>query len=275
MRLATIIDGDTTAAAILDDDTIAPLPYPDVGALLASGPDWEVRARESAAPSRRLDDTALAPPVTSPDKIFCVGLNYATHIAELGREPATAPALFAKFSSALVGPTDDIVIPHESEKIDWEAELVVVIGAPVRRARGADARSAIAGYAVLNDISVRDYQRHTSQFLAGKTWERSTPIGPALVTLDELDDPQDLAISCAVDGEVMQSARTSDLLFGPVELVEYISTICTLQPGDLIATGTPGGVGAARTPPRFLTEGSMVTTSVEGVGTLTNRCVVG
>src|SRR6266545_600545 len=159
-------------------------------------------------------------------------------------------------------------------QVDWEVELGVVIGRPARHVSGDEAIAAIAGYTVVNDVSVRDYQTHTNQFLAGKIFERTTPVGPALVTLDELPGGgADLAVRCEVDGQVMQHSRTSDLLFGPAEIIAYVSEIITLEPGDLIATGTPAGVGAARTPPVWLRPGQVVRTVVEGVGECVNRCV--
>jgi acylpyruvate hydrolase len=159
--------------------------------------------------------------------------------------------------------------------VDWEVELAFVIGRPVRRATGPDAAAAIAGFCVLNDVSMRDWQFRTQQFLQGKTWEGSTPVGPALVTPDEVPGgtEPDVLLTCEVDGQVMQKARTSDLLFPPEELVAYISTIVTLEPGDLVATGTPAGVGAGRNPPVFLQPGQVVRTAIEAVGELLNRCV--
>ena len=158
--------------------------------------------------------------------------------------------------------------------MDWEVELAFVIGRTVRRATGAQARDAIAGFTVLNDVSMRDWQFRTMQFLQGKTWDRSTPVGPVLVTPDELPGgtAPDLALRCEVDGEVMQEGRTSDLLFGPEELVAYISTIVTLDPTDLIATGTPSGVGFGRSPQVFLKPGHVVRTTIEHIGELVNRC---
>jgi acylpyruvate hydrolase len=181
------------------------------------------------------------------------------------------PTIFAKYAPALIGAYDDIVLPSVSDKVDWEAELTVVVGTPVRHADADAARAAIAGYTVLNDISVRDFQMRTPQFLQGKTFERSTPIGPHLVTPDELPD-RGLAIGTTLDGETVQSSSTDQLLFGPVDLIVYLSQIITLNPGDVIATGTPGGVGHARKPPRYLAEGTVVVTSIEGVGELRNTC---
>jgi acylpyruvate hydrolase len=204
-------------------------------------------------------------------------MNYRSHVEEMGREQPTHPTLFAKFARSLLGPRDPLILPPESNQVDWEVELAFVIGREVRRATGREARDAIAGFTVLNDVSMRDWQFRTMQFLQGKAWEGSTPMGPALVTTDEVPggSAPDLVLTCEVDGEVMQKGRTSDLLFGPEELVAYISTIVTLEPGDIVATGTPSGVGAGRTPPVFLRPGQVVRTSIEGIGELVNECVAG
>jgi acylpyruvate hydrolase len=212
-----------------------------------------------------------APLVPSPEKIICVGLNYRDHVLEMGHDLPAYPTLFAKYAPALIGAYDEIELPAVSEKVDFEAELTVVIGAPVRNADAAEAAAAIAGYTVLNDVSVRDYQNRTTEFLQGKTFEHTTPLGPVLVTPDELPEGG-LPISSALDGETMQSSSTDQLIFGAVELVRYLSVIMTLTPGDVIATGTPSGVGAARTPPRWLTDGAEIVAAVEGVGECRNVC---
>ena len=187
-----------------------------------------------------------------PEKIVCVGLNYRNHILEMGRVLPDHPTLFAKYSSALIGAHDEIVLPRVFDRTDWEAELAVIIGAPARHTSVEDAPAAIAGYSVTNDVSVRDFQNRTLQWLQGKTFESSTPLGPELVTLDELDDAAGLELTCTVDGEQVQKALTSDLVFSPAALISYMSDIFTLRPGDVIATGTPAGVGHARTPPKYL-----------------------
>lgn len=274
MRLVTFrTGGGGTACGRIDGEDVVELPFGDVGALLASGPDWSRRAEGAGGARRARDGLELAPVVCRPAKIIGVGLNYLSHIAETGRDVPQYPTLFAKFASTLVGPRDDIVLPRISDNIDWEVELTVVIGATVRHATEAQARAAIAGYTIHNDISARDFQRRTLQFLQGKIFDRTGPLGPALVTLDELDDPDDLALECSVDGEVQQSSRTSDLLFGPVDLVGYISSICTLAPGDLIATGTPGGTGGSRKPEAYLRAGQVVRSTIDGLGELVNTCV--
>lgn len=254
----------------MDADRAVEIGTPDVGALLARM-GWRELAEAADGPAHDLGGLDYAPVVPRPGKIICVGLNYAHHIREMGRELPQYPTLFAKFPEALIGPNDDVMLPSVSEAIDWEAELAVVIGANVRHADQAAAEAAIAGYAVLNDVTVRDWQYRTTQWLQGKTFQATTPLGPELVTADEAGSG--LELSCAVDGDQVQSANTADLVFSPVELVAYISTIMTLNPGDLIATGTPGGVGHARKPPRYLQPGSVLTTSISGLGECRNTCV--
>ncbi len=273
MRLVTIRTANGTRAGRVQDDRVIDLDAPDVGVLL-SDPDWPSVAAAAGGPGRLLADADLATLVPRPSKVICLGLNYASHIQEMGRELPKYPTLFAKFPRTLIGAYDPILLPRVSEQVDWEVELGVVIGRPARHVSGDEAIAAIAGYTVVNDVSVRDYQTHTNQFLAGKIFERTTPVGPALVTLDELPGGgADLAVRCEVDGQVMQHSRTSDLLFGPAEIIAYVSEIITLEPGDLIATGTPAGVGAARTPPVWLRPGQVVRTVVEGVGECLNQCV--
>jgi acylpyruvate hydrolase len=277
MRLATIRTGAGTTAARLDGDALIPLDAADVGELLAAahaaGSDpatAPVRAGAAAVPLAEAD---YAPVVTSPSKVICVGLNYRTHIAETGRELPEYPTLFTKFAETLMGPNDDLVIPAVSEKVDWEVELAVIVGAPAYRATAQQAQAAIAGYAASNDVSMRDWQRRTLQWVAGKIFEHTTPVGPFLVTPDEVDHASDLEIRCEVDGEIMQHARTSDLLFKPADVIAYTSQAITLRPGDLILTGTTGGVGDARKPPVYLKPGQVLRSYVEGLGECVNLCV--
>ena len=274
MRLATVRTPDGTRAARQDGDELVLLEgAADVGELLATPGWWDLAA---GAEGQRVafDGADLAPVVPRPPKIVCLGMNYGSHVEEMGREAPSHPTLFGKYARSLLGPRDPIELPPESEQVDWEVELAFVVGTVARRATGAAAREAIAGFTVLNDVSMRDWQFRTMQFLQGKTWDRSTPVGPVLVTPDELDGgtAPDLELRCEVDGEVMQEGRTSDLLFGPEELVAYISTIVTLEPGDLVATGTPSGVGFGRSPQVFLRPGQVVRTAIEGIGELVNEC---
>jgi acylpyruvate hydrolase len=273
MRVATIRQNGTTTAVRIEGDQAVPLPFEDVRALLESGSDWQQLAADGGGPPLDVSTVDFAPVVPAPEKIVCVGLNYRAHAAEAKLDLPDYPILFAKYSRSLIGPGDDLVLPGNSDKVDWEAELGLVIGAAVRRADLRSAEAAIAGYTVVNDVSMRDWQRRTSQFLQGKTFERSTPAGPYLVTPDELEDPRRLHLTCTVDDDVMQDAFTDDLVFSPAEIVSYISQIITLVPGDLIATGTPGGVGGARRPQVFLAPGQTMRTKIDGVGELVNRCV--
>ena len=270
MKLATIRDSGRTLAVRIDDDEAVELGAADVGEVLRRD-DWQSWASSAGGARRPVDGLDYAPLVVRPDKILCVGLNYRNHILEMGRELPEHPTLFAKYTSSLIGAGDDIILPAVSDMVDWEAELAVVIGARARHASESDVAGAIAGYSVLNDVSVRDYQNRTLQWLQGKTFEHSTPVGPWLVTADESPGP-DREITCEVDGELMQKADTSDLVFGPAALVSYISDILTVEPGDIIATGTPGGVGVARDPQRFLHDGETVVTRIAGVGELRNVC---
>lgn len=273
MRLATIRTPNGTRAVRVDVDGVVETGHDDVGGLL-SEPDWRSAAAAADGDRHPLEGSEFATLVTAPQKIICVGLNYLDHIAETGRERPTSPTLFPKFANTLIGADDPIRLPspEESTSVDWEAELGVVIGSPVRRANDAEAAAAIAGYTVVNDVSVRDFQRHTAQFMPGKAWEATTPVGPFLVTADGSEPPA-FPISCEVDGEVMQSSNTAELCFGPVALIRYISTFTTLVPGDLIVTGTPGGVGVARDPQVFLQPGQTVVTRIDGIGECRNVCV--
>lgn len=270
MQLATVRTAGGTRAARLEGDALAILDFADVGEALASGHDLAAAPETAALPVAGVD---FAPLVPGPSKVFCLGLNYRPHIEEMGHEIPAHPTLFPKFAAALCGAHDPIPLPAESDSVDSEAELVLVIGRSVRRADEAEAEAAIAGFTVGNDISMRDWQHHTTQFMAGKTWEASSPLGPFLVSPDEVGGVRPaLPIRSQIDGVTFQEADTGDLIFDPIDCVRYISTIMTLEPGDLVFTGTPGGVGVARTPPVFLAAGQTVVTTIEGVGELRNVC---
>lgn len=271
MRLATIRANGRTRAVRVDGDMCVELDAADVGSWLEQ-PDWSERAKAATGSVMAIADVEVLSPLPRPGKIVCVGLNYRTHILEMGRELPTYPTLFAKYAEALIGPTDSIALPPETNAFDWEAELGVVIGGTVRRATETEAAAAIGGFTVVNDITLRDWQSRTLQWLQGKTFEGTTPVGPVVVTPDELPGGvrPSMTMTCVVDGEEMQRADTGDLVFDPVALVQYISTMVTLRPGDLIATGTPGGVGHARQPPRYLSAGQTVITEIEGLGRLVN-----
>lgn len=267
--------GGRTVAVRVDDDAAVEIGPPDVGALLAD-PAWRDVAPTADRARHALADLvprAWAPPVVRPGKIVCVGLNYAAHIREMGRDLPTHPTLFAKFPEALIGPYDPIVLPaHAAGAVDWEGELAVVVGARARRVDEAAAARAIAGYAVLNDVTMRDWQYRTPQWLQGKTFEATTPFGPWLTVPDDAGSPAG-ELRTEVDGEVVQRTPVDDLVFGPAALVSYISQVVTLNPGDVIATGTPGGVGHARDPQRYLAPGQVLTTAITGLGELRNDVV--
>src|SRR5882757_4294858 len=272
MKLATIVCGSATVAARVEDDSVIELDAIDLGALLQR-PDWRTAAMSSAGRAHQPDQVRFAPLVVAPRKILCVGLNYLDHIRETKLDEPAYPALFTKFAATLSGANDDILLPSCSDMVDWEAELAFVVGKRARHVSEEDALDHIAGFTVLNDVSVRDWQRRTSQWDQGKNFESTTPIGPVLVTPESCGDAADLRISCSVDDVVVQDSRTSQLLFTPAALLSYVSTFTTLEPGDVISTGTPGGVGGSMTPPVFLRAGQVLETTVEGLGTCRNLCL--
>ncbi|MDF2990343.1 MAG: 2-keto-4-pentenoate hydratase/2-oxohepta-3-ene,7-dioic acid hydratase [Microbacterium sp.] len=270
MKLSTIQWNGTTAAARIDGQTAMVLErFADVGDLLRAGPVSAVAHLDG--PVIDLDAVRYAPVILQPSKIVCVGLNYRAHILEMKRDLPEYPVLFAKFADTLAAAGEEIALPPESPEIDWEGELVVVIGASVRRATAEQAEDAIAGYSIANDVSMRDWQFRTREWLQGKMWERSTPLGPVLATPDEI--PSDARMTTSVDGVQKQAGDIHDLVHGPVDLVRYVSTITTLRPGDVILTGTPGGVGHAREPREYLASGSVVEVTIDGIGTLANLFV--
>jgi len=271
MKLATIRRAGTTAAVRVDGDDYSVLPVPDVGALLGLA-DWQSVAAAGGTEGGTIEDADLAPVVIRPGKIICVGLNYRQHIVEMGRDLPEHPTLFAKFPAALVGARDRIELPAGSRQVDWEAELAIVIGRRLRDADDSAAAAAIGGFTVMNDVTARDWQYRTTQWLQGKTFERTAPFGPVLVTPDELPGGAwpNLSLRAEVNGDVVQAASTRDLVFSPVDLVAYVSAIVTLEPGDVISSGTPGGVGHARTPPRYLADGDILTTEITQLGRCDN-----
>jgi 2-keto-4-pentenoate hydratase/2-oxohepta-3-ene-1,7-dioic acid hydratase in catechol pathway len=212
---------------------------------------------------------ALAP-VPRPAKIVGIGLNYRDHAAESGQPIPEEPILFAKFANSVVGSGEPIVLPDITREVDYEAELAVVIGRTASRVTADDALAYVAGYTCANDVSARDLQFRSSQWMLGKAIDTFLPTGPWLVTAEEIPDPQALAIRCRLNGRTMQESTTSQMVFGVAELIAYLSRTMTLEPGDIIATGTPPGVGFARTPPVWLGDGDEVTVEIEGIGALTN-----
>lgn len=274
MKLATVRIQGVTRAVRVEGNALVDVGYEDLGRLLVQ-PDWKEQAQSTEGPTYPAAGADFAPLVPRPSKVVCVGLNYRNHITEMGRDLPEYPTLFSKFSDTLIGATDDIMRPAETAAFDWEVELAVVIGTRVRRATTAQAEEAIAGFTVLNDITCRDWQFRTNEWLQGKNWDATTPVGPHLVTPDDLPGGvrPTLDVRLLVDGEQMQSDNTGDLLFDPVVLVEYVSTMIRLNPGDIIATGTPGGVGHARRPERYLAGGELVVAEITGIGRLENRVV--
>ena len=274
MKLATIRhDGNITAALVVDGG-YRPLPAQNLSDLLAM-PEWKVIVREATSVQGGpaiipAAGATLLNPVPAPAKVICCGLNYSDHIREMGRELPEYPTLFAKFADTLTDPYAQIVA-HESVDLDWEAELAVVVGTTLKDATEDEAAAAIAGYAVANDISMRDWQRRTLQWFQGKAFDATTPLGPVMVTADSIDPEAGLEVICAVNGEVLQRGNTKTLVFSAAKLLSYISTFTILRPGDVVLTGTPGGVGMGMVPPRFLKDGDELTTEIPGIGTLTNR----
>jgi 2-keto-4-pentenoate hydratase/2-oxohepta-3-ene-1,7-dioic acid hydratase in catechol pathway len=209
-------------------------------------------------------------PIERPQKIICVGLNYRDHAEEQGVDAPEKPILFAKWPNTLIGPGDPIVLPAISEKVDYEAELGVVIGSRARDVSVESALEAVGGYVCVNDVSARDLQFSDGQWTRGKSPDTFCPVGPKVVPAAEIPDPQALAIRAILNGDVMQDSSTANMIFGVAEIVSFISQVITLEPGDLIATGTPAGVGVFRDPPVFLQDGDEITIEIEGIGALTN-----
>jgi 2,4-didehydro-3-deoxy-L-rhamnonate hydrolase len=219
-----------------------------------------------------LTDLSLGPPIDRPGTIYAVGLNYASHVAGAGLAPRRAPSVFVKFAGSLSGPCSDIVVPAGEAMVDWEAEVGVVVGRAGRHIAAADALDHVAGYLAANDVSERHLQVESGPSL-GKSFDTFCPTGPALVTLDELEDPLDVEIRCWVNDELMQDGHTRDMITDVPHILELLSSVTTLQPGDIVLTGTPAGTGYEREPKRFLAPGDVVVTEVTGLGRLVNRCV--
>ena len=235
--------------------------------LLAAGPS-ALASLAGVAASGVDGDVDFAPPVPDPGKILCLGRNYEEHAEEMNKTTSAWPEVFVRFASCLAGPFDDVVLPAFSPRADYEGELGVVIGTGGRHIPAEEALAAVAGYVVLDDVTMRDWQHRGQQWTPGKNFEGTLPVGPELVTADELE-PSDLAVQTRVNGELVQNGRTSDMVIGVPDQISFISSFVTLEPGDLIATGTPSGVGVARGV--FLEEGDVVEVTVEGVGTIRNR----
>jgi acylpyruvate hydrolase len=252
---------------------------PTVRALLEAGPEQVTRVLEEArkifAGEKEqllaLNDLEPGPPIPDPDKIICLGLNYADHAAEAKMAIPPAPVLFAKFRNSLIGPRDTIILPRVSNEIDYEAELAVVIGRPCKDVSEQEALNYVAGYTIMNDVSARDLQMRTSQWTAGKAIDTFAPMGPGIVLASEIPNPQALMLSARVNGQTLQHASTELMIFSVAYTISYISSFMTLVPGDIIATGTPAGVGFIRKPPVYLRDGDVVEIEIERIGTIVNK----
>jgi len=279
VRLVTFSDGRGTRIGRLEGDEVidlaaaAPELPRDLAGLLAAGPLALGRASSAESTRLPLEGLRLAAPIPRPGKILAVGLNYRDHVAETGRELPKVPVIFNKQSTAATGPFDPVHCPRASDKLDYEGELGFVIGRVCRHVPRARAAEVIAGWVVVNDVSVRDWQGRSPTMTMGKSFDTHCPFGPALVSSDEVGDPLGLSLRTWVNGELRQSASTKDLIFDPFTLIEHLSTAFTLEPGDLISTGTPAGVALAMKPPRWLVPGDVVRVEVERVGAIENRVI--
>ena len=285
MRLASFsLEGGRPRPGLVVGDEILDLSDPATGLpptmveLLALGPEGLERARAAATGSaarHRLDAVRRHAPVPDPPVILAIGMNYRAHVAELGREPPEWQYWFTKQRTAIGGPGDPIVLPTVSDMVDYEGELALVIGPRCQHVPAARALEVVAGFTIINDVSTRDWQWRTPTFMMGKSFDTHAPCGPELVTGDELGDPGSLAIRTWVNDELRQDSTTADLIFGCADMIEYLTTAFPLEPGTVIATGTPAGVGAGFDPPRFLAAGDTVRISIEGIGELSNPVVQG
>jgi 2-keto-4-pentenoate hydratase/2-oxohepta-3-ene-1,7-dioic acid hydratase in catechol pathway len=279
MKLASYRWNGTASFGIVTDEGIVDLgrrlaDVPDLRALLALGPPAAAIARFAHhAPDLAPEQVEFLPVIPNPDKIACIGVNYRDHAAELGSKLADHPTVFIRWPDSLVGHRRPIVRPKVSERVDYEGELAVVIGKAGRAIPRERAMDHVAGYACFNDVSIRDWQRHTSQFAAGKNFTGAGAIGPWLVTSDELPDPRGLRIRTTINGVVFQDGNTADMIFDVPAIIAYLTTFTELRPGDIIATGTPKGVGEGRKPPVWLAAGDEVAIAITGIGTLSNPVV--
>ncbi len=282
MRFVTFEqEGPAVAGVARPDSTVVdltPLGVSTILDVIAAGPELISKAgafADAALETARipLSTVKLLAPIPRPRKLICVGLNYRDHAEETHSEIPSVPTIFNKFATAVIGPGDKIVLPKVSKSPDYEAEFAFVIGRGGRHIRSEDWRDHIFGYTIVNDVSARDYQRATTQWLMGKTFDTFAPMGPWIVTADEIEDPHALDISMTINGEVLQNSNTRNLIFKIPDLVSFLSSVFTLEPGDIVSTGTPAGVGVARKPPRFLRPGDDVVVKVAGIGELRNSVI--
>jgi len=281
VRFATIQQNGHDEPAVVDGGQLIGLSeagFPDVLSVIAGGADALDRARRHVhAPPRTsplpFEHAAFRAPIPKPPKLICIGLNYRDHAAEAKMAIPEVPTVFSKYNTSITGHGCPIVLPKNSAKPDYEAEFAVVIGKGGRHIAEDAWRDHVFGYTIVNDVSARDFQMATSQWMIGKTFDTFCPFGPAVVTADEIEDPHNLAISLELSGDIMQQSNTSNLIFNVPQLIAYLSGVFTLEPGDIIATGTPAGVGFARTPPRYLKAGDEIRIRIEGLGELFNPVV--
>jgi 2-keto-4-pentenoate hydratase/2-oxohepta-3-ene-1,7-dioic acid hydratase in catechol pathway len=262
--------GAVTQKGIVDLKRYLGNQYPDLKALIAGNGFADAAKHLSEAPDYKESDVVWLPVIPNPDKIFCVGLNYQDHVVETGRDNTENPALFLRVAESQVGHQQPILRPRESKNLDFEAEIAVVIGKAGRRISQEEAWNHIFGYSCYNDGSVRDWQRHTVQWTAGKNFARTGGFGPWLVTVDDIPPGTKMTLSCRLNGERMQHATTEQMIFKIPRIIQYVSAFTTLSPGDVIVTGTPGGVGARRTPPIWMKPGDTVEIEIDKVGVLVN-----
>ncbi len=278
MKLCSFQAGEKSSYGIVSGDGIIDLGkhYPDAASLrlfLTQHGMGKAQSHENEAADYSLDAVTLAPVITDPDKIVCVGLNYHEHVQETGRTVTEKPVLFSRFAGSQVGHGEAMIKPLESEQFDYEGELAVIIGRGGRRIPEAEALDHVAGYACYNDGSVRDWQRHTHQFLPGKNFAGTGGFGPWMVTADEIPDPAALTLTTRLNGEVVQQAGCNLMIHPVPSLIAYVSTILPLLPGDVIVSGTPGGVGARRNPPLWMRDGDQVEVEITSIGKLVNPIV--
>lgn len=278
MRIASFVADYRSAIGIVTDHRVREIkgkngqPASSLKALLAANPQG-LGAVVADGPEHALADVRLLPVIPDPDKIICIGLNYKAHIAESNHGEIPYPVIFTRFANSQVGSGEALILPKVSVEFDYEGELALVIGRRGRHIKAADAYDYVAGYSCYNDGSIRDYQRHSRQFTPGKNFVGTGGFGPWLVTPDESGPPEGMTLSTRLNGEVLQHTEVSDLLFTVPELIAYCSTFTELVPGDVIVTGTPGGVGAFRTPKLWMKAGDIVEVEISGIGVLRNSVV--
>ena len=285
MRLVSYVFNEEVGAGLQSDSLefifpLAPLGYADTVSFLYAGEDaWQEAAETASAADLdsdsviRTEDADLLAPISMPGKFICIGLNYRDHAIESNMQLPKTPVVFTKFSNCITGDNTTVVIPRMTTQLDYEAELAIVIGKEGKNIAAEDWAEYVFGYTIVNDLSARDIQLATSQWSLGKSFDGFGPMGPAIVSKDDIPDPHVLAIKLSIDGEVLQNSNTDQLVFKAPDLIAYLSSIMTLEPGDIISTGTPAGVGLGRTPKRWVQPGETMVVEIEGIGTLTNTTV--